>query len=258
MGAPVDKLGLPTERPPWRTNWQTRIDMKPALRRLHPSPSAPITVLEAYTIERPPHADRPWIGLCMVSSLDGSVSIDGASGGLGNANDLDVLLTLRVISDMVLVGAGTAGGEGYGPPPTRGKRIGVVTNSGRVDLTTPLFSSGAGFLIAPESAPIDESMVEVLRAGESVVDLGAAVCRLHEIMPSVAYVQAEGGPRLNGALLADDLIDELDLSISPRLVGGHAPRLTSAAPETDRRFDLAHLLADDDGFVFSRWVRTAC
>ena len=191
----------------------------------------------------------------MVTSLDGSVSIDGTSGGLGNANDIDVLLTLRDIADMVLVGAGTARGEGYGPPRLPGKRIGVVSNSGRVDLGTDLFTSGAGFLIAPDSADIDESRVEVLRAGATTVDLALAVALLHHVMPSVRYVQAEGGPHLNGALLAADLIDELDLSLSPRLVGGDGPRLTATAPQVEHRFELAHVLADDDSFVFTRWVR---
>lgn len=194
----------------------------------------------------------------MVASLDGSVSIDGTSGGLGNRNDLDVLLTLRELSDMVLVGAGTASGEGYGPPTSPNKRIGVVTNSGRVDLRSDLFTSGSGFLIAPAAADIDESRVEVLRAGENAVDLAEAVSRLHEVLPNVRYVQAEGGPRLNAALLSADLIDELDLSLSPRLVGGAGPRMITGAEEVDRRLELVHLLADDDGFVFSRWVRRAC
>ena len=82
--------------------------------------------------------------------------------------------------------------------------------------------------------------------------------RLHEVLPAVRYVQAEGGPRFNASLLEADLIDEIDLSFSPRLVGGNGARLTAGAPEIDRRFDLAHLLADDEGYLFSRWVRTAC
>ncbi len=233
--------------------------MKPSLRRLLPAPTTPITIQEAYAVERPRPLDRPWLGLCMVTSLDGSVSVDGTSGGLGNANDIDVLLTLRDIADMVLVGAGTARGEGYGPPRLAGKRIGVVTNSGHVDLGSDLFTSGSGFLIAPESAQIDETTVQVLRSGGDAVDLTDAVARLVEVMPGVRYVQAEGGPHLNGALLAADLIDELDLSLSPRLVGGDGPRLTAGAMEIERRFELAHVLADDDGFVFSRWVRSpAC
>ena len=77
-----------------------------------------------------------------------------------------MLLTLRDLADVVLVGAGTASGEGYGPPRTPGLRIGVVTNSGhRRSRRQPLFASGAGFVIAPQSADVDESAVDVLRAG---------------------------------------------------------------------------------------------
>lgn len=225
------------------------------LRRVHPAPHEPTTIAEAYGVERTPHGHRPWVGLCMVTSLDGTVAVDGTSGGLGNPNDLDVLLTLRSITDMILVGAGTVRGEGYGPPRKAGQRIGVVTNRGSVDLDQPLFTSGAAFVIAPESADIDERRVEVLRAGERDVDLRAALERLHEIVPGVRYVQAEGGPTLNAALMEADLIDELDLTIASRLSGGSGPRLTRGADELDRRFDVAHLLVDDDGFVFGRWTR---
>lgn len=191
----------------------------------------------------------------MVTSLDGTVAVDGSSGGLGNPNDLDVLVTLRSLADVVVVGAGTAAGEGYGPPSKRGQRVGVVTNSGRVDLSVELFTSGAGFLIAPESADVDERRVDVLRAGRHDVDLRAAFATLDSVIPGVAFVQAEGGPRLNASLLEADLIDELNLSIASRLSGGDGPRLTNGADQLDRRFDLRHVLVDDDGFLFTRWVR---
>lgn len=229
--------------------------MTPPLRRLHPSPAGPTTVRAQYEVDRPDPAGRPWIGLCMVASLDGTVAVDGTSGALGNDNDVAVLHTLREIADMLIVGAGTVRDEGYGPPPKASQRIGVITNSGRVDASTPLFTSGAGFLIAPRSAEIDEAAVDVLRAGDARVDLGSAITRLREIDPHVRYVQAEGGPTLNGALLAADLIDELDLTVSPNLAGGDGPRLTAGAPERLRGYDLAHLLADDEGFVFTRWLR---
>jgi riboflavin biosynthesis pyrimidine reductase len=230
--------------------------MAPALTRVHPAPAGLTTVREAYDVPRH-RADRPWIGLTMIASLDGSVTVDGTSGGLGNANDLDVLSTLRALADIIIVGAGTVTGEGYGPPKRPGKRIGVATNSGRVDLGTELFTSGVGFLLAPESAAIDESAVEVVRAGTTKLDLEAAIGRLDTVLPGVSHVQAEGGPQLNATLLEHDLIDELDLSLSPRLVGGLGPRLVAGALEVDRRFDLAHLLIDDEGFVFSRWTRHA-
>lgn len=225
------------------------------VRRVHPAPTAEVTVREAYDVDRRPHAHRPWIGLCMVASLDGSVAVEGNSAALGNPNDLDVLLTLRSLADVIVVGAGTVRADGYGPPRKPGQRVGVVTNRGSVDLGTPLFTSGAGFVIAPHSAAVDERHVDVLRAGSDMVDLAAALERIHEVAPGVRYVQAEGGPTLNAALVEADLVDELDLTIASRLSGGDGPRLTVGAPEVDRRFDLAHLLVDDDGFVFGRWTR---
>ncbi len=231
--------------------------MAPELRRVHPSPAETVTVRSAYTADRPAHADRPWVGLCMVASLDGSIAVDGVSGTLGNPNDVEVLRTLRRIADMVLVGAGTAAGEGYGPPKKPGQRLGVVTNSGHVDLDSELFTGGTGFVITNEEAEIDETRVEVLRAGRDRVDIAAAVSRLTEIDPGVRYVQAEGGATFNGSLLDAGVIDELDLTMSPNLAGGAGPRLTSGAAERLHRFDLAHLLVDDEGYVFSRWLR-AC
>src|SRR5690606_31403917 len=50
------------------------------------------------------------------------------------------------------------------------------------------------------------------------VDLAAALVALGE--HDVGLVLCEGGPTLNGVLAADDLIDELCLTVAPALVGG--------------------------------------
>jgi riboflavin biosynthesis pyrimidine reductase len=68
------------------------------------------------------------------------------------------------------------------------------------------------------------------------------------------FVQAEGGPALNGALAEADLIDELNLTISPHVTGGDGPRLTQGAHDLRRAMRLAHVL-EEDGFLFTRWVR---
>jgi riboflavin biosynthesis pyrimidine reductase len=228
--------------------------MTPVLRRVVPSPTTDTTITEAYTVERRAPTGRPWVALTMIASLDGAVAVGGTSGALGNANDRQLLLTMRDLADAVLVGAATARGEGYGPPRTPGLRIGVVTNSGNVDVSGPLFTSGAGFVIAPESATID-GQCDVLRAGSDRVDLAVAVATIDTIVPGARHVQAEGGPTLNASLLAADLIDELDLTTSPRMAGGDSPRLTNHAPAVDTRFALAHLLVDDESYVFTRWLR---
>jgi riboflavin biosynthesis pyrimidine reductase len=240
----------------WEQVWTMMIGlMDIPIRRLSPTPARSITIAEAYQVDRLRPPDRPWIGLCMVSSLDGSIAVGGSSGGLGNPNDLEVLLTLRKIADVVIVGAGTVRGEGYGPPKKPGQRIAVATNSGSVDLSVDLFTSGAGFVLAPESATIDETKVDVLRAGRDRLDLRLAVERLDEMVPGVRHVQAEGGARLNGSLLDADLIDELSLTVSPKMVGGAGPRVTVGAIELDRNFSIGHVLSDTDGFIFTRWLR---
>ena len=69
-------------------------------------------------------------------------------------------------------------------------------------------------------------------------------------------MQAEGGPRLNGALLDAGCVDELDLTIAPALVGGDSSRIVAGAAESLRSLRLVHVLADDDGYLFTRWVRS--
>jgi riboflavin biosynthesis pyrimidine reductase len=221
------------------------------VRRVFPEPATDLTVDES-TAPLAPSLDRPWVGLTMIASLDGSIALDGRSGGLGNDTDRQLLSAFRRRADVVLVGASTIRIEGYGAPRRPDLRVGVVSRSGRVDTSTPLFTSGAGFLIVPDDAP--PTSVDTLRAGVGDVDLAAAVRRLGEVTGEARHVQAEGGASLNAALLAADVLDEIDLTISPRCVGGDGRRLV-AGPEIDRRFELAQLCLDDDGYVFTRWLR---
>jgi riboflavin biosynthesis pyrimidine reductase len=226
------------------------------VRRLHPDPSEDVTIEDVYASPLAAPADRPWVGLSMVSSIDGSTVVDGDSGGLSSQNDAAVLHRLRALADVIIVGASTVRGEGYGPPSKPGQRIGVVTASGALDLTTPLFRSGAGFVITNGDADFHTpSGVEVLRAGSVAVDLCAAVERLPEVCSATRFVQAEGGAALNGALLDADLIDEINVTTSPLAVGGDGPRLASGAADHVQRYELAQLVVDEQSFVFTRWRR---
>lgn len=231
-----------------------------AVRRLYPEPAGDVTIEEAYG--GPPRVrvgTRPWVGMCMIASLDGSTVLGGKSAGLSNPDDVAVLATLRRAADAIIVGAATVRQEGYGPPKKAGQRIGVVTASGLVDPESPLFRSGAGFLIMPEDggpAPVGPGgPIGVVRAGRGTVDLAAALTRLDAVMPAPTFIQAEGGPRLNGSLLEAGCVDELDLTLSPLLVGGDGPRVTARAAETVARLELAHLLIDERSFLYTRWLR---
>jgi riboflavin biosynthesis pyrimidine reductase len=225
------------------------------MRRLLPEPADDMAVADAYASTLGRRPDRPWVGLCMVASIDGSTVVGGDSAGLSSPTDTAVLWQLRAIADVIVVGAGTVRDEGYGPPRKPGQRIGVVTRSGDVDLSSALFTSGAGFLITTEDATFDTAEIDVVRAGTATVDLATAVGRLSHVIADCAVVQAEGGAILNGALLDADVIDEINVTTSPAAVGGSGPRLAVGAGDHQHRFDLAQLAIDDRSFVYARWLR---
>ena len=223
------------------------------MRRLFPEPQNHVSVNEVYGVTRLRRATarstRPTVGMCMVQSIDGSTIVGGTSLALSGPADRDVLLGLRKLADCVLVGAGTVRQEGYGPPSNSALKVGVVTATGRVDLSTRLFSTGAGFVVAPLDVPISPTSVRVVRAGHGRVNLEAA---LEQIEGN--FVQLEGGPALNAAMFEADLVDEINLTMSPLIVGGGGKRLTHGGTDLLRKFTLEHVL-EDDGFLFLRYVR---
>lgn len=221
------------------------------MRRLFPHPADDIGLHEAYDVARPAPAGRPWVSLCMVSSLDGSTVVDTTSRDLSNPTDQALLLTLRSFADVILVGAATVRHERYGPPKRADQRIAVVSRSGRFDFDTPLFRSGQAIVVLPEDAP--QVPVPSVRAGTGTVDLTVALGLLRT-EHGATVVQAEGGATLNGMLAAGDLIDELNLTVSPQISGGSGPRVTVGAPDLAQRMTLAHVL-EADGFLFTRYVR---
>jgi riboflavin biosynthesis pyrimidine reductase len=222
------------------------------VQRLVPSPVAELTASEledAYTDpRRRRHDGRPWVMLNMIASVDGASALDGASGGLGGPADRAVFTFLRTLADVIVVGASTVRTEGYGPPKKPGQRIAVVSRSGELDWTSRLFTSGAGFAVLPEDGP--DVPVPVVRAGRGDVDLGAALAQLDG-----EIALCEGGPTLNGQLAAADLVDELCLTVAPRLVGGMAKRIVQGPLAGTPGLELV-LLLQDEGYLFHRYVRT--
>lgn len=101
---------------------------------------------------------RPFVRANMISSLDGAIAIKGRSGGLGGPADQRLYDTLRSLTDVVLVGAGTMRTERYGPvrvdATARAQRlargqspvppIAVVTRSCHLRLGLAVLRRGAG------------------------------------------------------------------------------------------------------------------
>jgi len=210
--------------------------------------SVDVDVVAAYRdLARPRPAGRPWVVLSMVSSVDGAITLGGVSGGLGGDGDRAVYRTLRSVADTVLVGASTVRAEHYQPPKKPGQIIAVVTASGDLDFTWPLFSGGHAIVVAPLDGP--PVPVPTIRAGHGAVDLAAAVGQLPGDI-----VLAEGGPGLNGQLLAAGLVDELCVTIAPVSVAGRSSRLAHGDVEHLRALHLAQLLTDDSGALYARYL----
>lgn len=226
----------------------------PRVDQLVPTFVSDVDMEALYLAPRPIPDRRPYVILGMIASVDGATWIDHESGALGNASDRRALRAVRACGDVIIVGAGTAIAEGYGMSSVDGQRIGIASNTGRLDYETELFSSGAGFVLAPRSAPIPDG-IDVVRAGDSYLDVAAAVAALPDVLGDISIVVAEGGPTFNGSLLDANLFDEVCVTTSPTLIGGSSHRIIHDASQTFRRLVLAHLLADSDGYLFARWIR---
>ncbi|MEO1055602.1 MAG: dihydrofolate reductase family protein [Actinomycetota bacterium] len=228
------------------------------LLRLSPDGPAQTTVADAYgapladVAEHHRRTGRAYVALTMISSLDGSTSIDRQSTPLPNDTDAAVLRQARTLADVVLVGASTVRIGGYRRASRPGQRIAVVTSSLDLDLGADPFASGDGFLVTTDDADVPAG-VDVVRAGSGRVDIGQAIDELGQL--GYDHISAEGGSRLNGAVLDSGAPDELNLTLSPRLVGGDGPRLTRGAAIVDHQLELAEMYVDDESYVFTRWRR---
>lgn len=237
------------------------------MRQLLPSYDPDVDLREAYRYP----TDRPWVRANMVSSLDGSAVQDGRSGGLSGEADKAVFGVLRGLADVVLVGAGTARAEGYRAPKAKasyadlraslGQRPAPVLAlvSGRLDLdpASDLFTGDERTVVVTPAAS-DRSardrlaeVADVIVAGEERLDVGAAVDEL--VARCLSRVLCEGGPSLLGGIVAAGRLDELCLSLAPKVVGGSGTRIVHGA-DLDATFTPAHLL-ERDGVLFGRYVR---
>ncbi len=180
---------------------------------------------------------------------------------------------LRSVADVVIAGATTVRRERYRPPSSserirrlrleRGQHerpaLAVVTAGGRLDPDLPMFGED-GFipLILCGSTADDDSLArlagraEIVRFPTPRVSPSSALGELHR--RDFDVVLLEGGPNLNGQFLTDDVVDEWNLTISPRLLAGSSPRPAIAETEVNRRFEPTHLWAGED-LLFAQWRR---
>jgi len=226
--------------------------------------------------ERPPHewlaevrprerapADRPFVYLNMVASVDGRASVGGRTQALGSDTDTLLLTELRALADAVLLGGGTVRAEGYGRLVGHEERVARRVAAGLAPTPDAVLISrsldlpwDAGLFAAADQPVLVYSGPDAPEPPDVAAPL--ELIRLPEPTPVAALADlrargvrallCEGGPTLNRALLAAGVVDELFLTVAPLLAGDadalrivEGESLPEAAP-----LSLAWVLRHDD------------
>ena len=199
--------------------------------------------------------NRPFVLINMAMSADGKIAPPHRRFVVsGSRRDHANLLALRATTDAVMCGARTvdsapvtldAGGAAY---ERRRLRAGlarqnlriVVSGSGSIDLRAAIFRHPGSPLIVLSSGQAPKSRLAKLKrladcvkvCGKNRVALGQALGWLRREW-AVKRLLCEGGGELNFELLRLGLVDELHLTICPKIIGGKD----------------APTIADGDGFA---------
>ena len=220
--------------------------------------------------------DRPFTVVNFVSSADGRATVKGRSGGLGDDGDRAMFHGLRERVDAVMAGIRTLRAESYGRILGKAERrerrteqglppeplACIVTRSGDVPTEIDLFSEpGARIVVfSPTEPDLGGSSAEVttvsLDAGQPVM---ATVLRHLRTDFGVRSLLCEGGPTMFAAMLAEHVVDELFLTLSPKLTGGgNGPTITTG-PELPKPAEL-HIewAVERAGAVYLRYALRQC
>jgi riboflavin biosynthesis pyrimidine reductase len=217
-----------------------------------------------------PDTDRH-VRVNMVASVDGGTTVGGTSASLGGAADHETFMTIRSSADVIVVGAATMRDEHYGPARLDERRrrarlargqtpvppIAVITRSAGLDWHAPFFTEAEvpPLIVTVGTAPHPPAGVAdlVIAETDGQVDFGVALDQL--VKRGYRNVLVEGGPTINGEFAATGAVDELCLTISPRVVVGSSRRVFAGADlAAALRLTLASVVMAES-FLLVRYVR---
>ena len=188
------------------------------------------------------NAERPFVLVNMAMSADGKIATaNRAVATFSSPRDHAHLYELRATADAVMSGARTVDLNNYtlGPGAERFRKTRlrrglaehslrvVVSGSGSVNPRAEIFRHRFSPILLLTSARVPAAQLKPLRAvadavfsaGRDEVDFPAALRWLRREW-NVKRLLSEGGGELNDALFRAGLVDELHLTLCPRLIGG--------------------------------------
>jgi riboflavin-specific deaminase-like protein len=223
--------------------------MKPLRRRLRPATAAPSPRPAARNRRR---LTRPFVFMNVAMTADGKIATaNRAVTSPGSKRDLEHLYELRATADAVMSGARTVeeSRTKLGPGGARFRKLrlahGLAEYSLRVIVSGAATIDPGADIFRYRFSPIIILVTELARAsrlkklrpladellvcGEREIDFAFAFAHLRRRW-NVQRLLCEGGGGVNDALFRAGLVDELHLTICPKIFGGrHAPTLADAA-----------------------------
>lgn len=229
-----------------------------------------------------PTGNEPEVRAIAVSTINGSSSLDGVSGGLGNALDFELLLHLRAWADVVVAGSGTIVQEQYGGVKLH-HRYRAQRAARKQEDTPPIGILSASLPFTPESKIFTDTFVPPLiitppssaamAAGLEHKCQGVIYCDTSnpvEIVSSLKdrgykRILLEGGPTALRNFLVHNVVDVFHHTIDPSIVTPTVhPLVPSPQPDQARAQDQAqvqisfrtdNVVVTEDGVLFVRYVR---
>lgn len=213
----------------------------------------------------PAPADRPYVFLNMVSTLDGKLTlgdVGDTAAGLGSPMDQTLMKRLQNNAQAVLIGASTlrAGHVTYPLDLWRA----VVTTSGDIPTGGRFFTEAPGkaVVFTTERMPEEQrtalqGVAHVLVCGAERVDLPQALSFLRHQL-GIERLLCEGGGELNFEMFAAGLIDEWFLTLAPKVKGGrHIPTTVEGAGLPREQVVRMQLLSvyEHEGELYLRYRR---
>jgi riboflavin-specific deaminase-like protein len=188
----------------------------------------------------------------MAMTADGKIATaNRAVSSFGSRHDHDHLLELRATADAVMCGARTADMNAINLGPGAAKfrkmrlkrglaeynlRI-IVSGSGSVNPQAEIFKHRFSTVIILTTQRASKAKLEKLReladdvkvCGKTKINFHAALRWLHRRW-GIKRLLCEGGGELNGEMFRSGLVDELHLTVCPKVFGGRsAPTIADGA-----------------------------
>jgi 2,5-diamino-6-(ribosylamino)-4(3H)-pyrimidinone 5'-phosphate reductase len=193
----------------------------------------------------------PFVFLNMAMTADGKIATaNRALATFGSKRDHEHLLELRATADAVMAGANTVNSApinlGPGGAKFQRRRLKnglaeynlrvIVSGGGSINPDAEIFKQRFSPIIVLTTARIPKATLKTLREIAEVKICGQTKINFHNAFRwlrkkwKVNRLLCEGGGELNGELFGANLVDEIHLTICPKIFGGRrAPTIADGS-----------------------------